>query len=418
MKRLTMVLIFVALGAAVWGAYWYWQQPAAGTAVEGKAGVKAAKGGKGAGKRGAGGPVSVNVIEVKRQAMPVVIDAVGTVESEHTVAVRPQMNGVLEAVMFREGDRVRQGQVLFRIDARPMRAAVEQARAALARDQAQLAQARAQESRLKPLSEKEYITVQEYEVAATQAKSSEATVASNRAALEQAQLQLSYASITAPISGRTGSLSVKAGNLVNAGTGGLPLVVINSTQPILVSLSVPERQLDDVRRVWNTPELKVQISPNPNAPTIAQGELVFIDNTVNPQTGTIVLKARVKNEKEELWPGQFVAARIVLRIERDAIVLPEAVVQPGQDGPFVYVVKDGRAQAVTIEVDRQIGELVVISKGLTGTEKIIREAPPTLVSGSPVTIRGESGEPGKGGEERKGGKATGQAAQQQLEGPK
>ena len=399
MKRVSMVLIFAALAAAVFGGYWYWQRPASPVTADNKV---AAKGGKGEGKRG--GPVAVSIVEAKRQPMPVVIDAVGTVESEHTVAVRPQMSGVLDAVMFKEGDRVQKGQVLFRIDARPMRAAVEQARAALARDQAQLSQAQAQETRLRPLAEKEYITRQEYEVAATQAKSSEATVAANRAALEQAQLQLSYASISAPISGRTGSLSVKPGNLVSAGTAGVPLVVINSTQPILVTLSVPQRQLDDVRRAWNTPDLKVQISSNPGAPTVAEGSLVFIDNTVNPQTGTITLKARVKNDKEELWPGQFVAARIVLRLEQDAVVLPEGAVQPGQDGSFVYVVKDGNAQSVNVTIDRQIGDLVVISKGLTGVEQVIRDVPPTLKAGAPVTIRGPGNERAQGSGARKGEK--------------
>lgn len=406
MKRVSMVLIFAALAAALLGGYWYWQQPASSPTADKKAG---AKGGKGQGKRG--GPVTVSVVEAKRQPMPVVIDAVGTVESEHVVAVRPQASGVLDAVMFKEGDRVKKGQVLFRIDARPMRAAAEQARAALTRDQAQLSQAQAQETRLRPLAEKEYISRQEYEVAATQAKATEATVAANRAALEQAQLQLSYAAITAPISGRTGSLSVKAGNLVSAGTGGAPLVVINSTQPILVNMSVPQRQLDAVRRAWNTPELKVQISPNPGAPAIAEGALVFIDNTVNPQTGTIALKARVKNEKEELWPGQFVAARIVLRLEQDAIVLPEAAVQPGQDGSFVYVVKDGKAQSVSVTVDRQVGDLVVISKGLTGAEQIIREVPPTLTAGTPVIVRAPGAEGAKGGGARKVDKAREQSAQ-------
>jgi RND family efflux transporter MFP subunit len=395
MKRLTMVIIFAVLGAAVLGGYWYSQQP---SGAADKAGSKAK--GKGAGKRG-GGPVVVSTVEAKRQSMPVVIDAVGTVESEHSVAVRPQTNGVLEAVLFKEGDRVKQGQVLFRIDARPMRAALEQSRAAMARDQAQLLQAQAQEARLKPLAEKDYITKQEYDVALTQAKALDATMAANRAAVEQAQVQLSYATITAPISGRTGSLSVRAGNLVSAGTGGTPLVVINSTQPILVNLSVPQRHLDAVRSAWNTPDLKVEISPNPSSPAIAQGALVFIDNAVNPTTGTIALKARVKNEREELWPGQFVAARIVLRMESDAIVLPESAVQPGQEGPFVYIVKDGRARTQNVTVDRQVGELAVISKGLTGSEQIIGEVPPTLTDGSQVTLK-SGGEPAKGSGKGKG----------------
>ncbi len=398
MKRLSMLVVFVLVAALGGGGYWYWQKSSAAEAGKDKARVKAEVKGKG---RGGGGPIPVRTTAVKRQAMPVVVDAVGTVESEHSVAVRPQVSGVLQAVLFKEGDYVKAGQVLFRIDPRPMQAALAQSQAAVNRDEAQLAQARAQETRLRPLAEKEYITRQEYDVATTQAKSLEATVAANKAVVEQAQLQLSYSQITAPIAGRTGSLGVKSGNLVTGGTGGAPLVVINSTRPILVSLSVPQRNLDEVRKVWGSPELKVQIAPSGSGATIAEGDLVFIDNTVNPTTGTILLKARVKNEREELWPGQFVSARIVLRIERDAMVLPEGAIQPGQEGPFVFVAKDGRAQMQSIQVDRQIGEQVVITKGLKGDEQIVIEVPPTLAAGSQISLRAEGEE--KGGK-RKGGK--------------
>ncbi len=406
--------IFLVIAVLAGGGFYWWKtqsgtgapQAAAdkGQKSEGKSAKGEGKSGKGAGRR-ASGPISVRTVTVSREPMPVVVNTVGTVESEHSVAVRPQMNGILDAVLFKEGDRVKQGQDLFRIDARSMQAAADQAGAALARDQAQLAQARAQEARLRPLMEKDYITRQEYDVAATQAKALESTVNANKAVLDMAQMQLSYAQVKAPISGRTGSLSVRAGNLVTAGTGGAPLVVINSTQPILVNLSVPQRYLDDVRRAWNTPDLKVEISPNPGTPAVASGALVFIDNTVNPTTGTIVLKARVKNDKEELWPGQFIAARIVLRIEQDALVLPESAVQPGQDGPFVFVVRDGRARVQNIVIDRQIGERVVISKGLTGSEQIVAEAPPTLVADSQVVVRDPGSEGGKGGGKRKGGKS-------------
>lgn len=398
MKRLIMLGGFAVIGAMLLGGYWYWQQPA-GAVTEKSAG----KTGKGAGKRGSG-PVLVGTVTAKRQPMPVVVDAVGTVESEHSVAIRPQTSGVLEAILFKEGDPVKQGQVLFRIDSRPMVASVEQARAGLARDQAQLAQAQAQEVRLRPLAEKDYITKSEYEVALTQSKSLQATVESNRAALEQAQLQLSYAVITSPIGGRTGSLSVRSGNLVSAGTGGLPLVVINSTRPILVSLSVPQRYLDDVRRAWAEGVIKVEISPNAAGSPATEGSLIFIDNAVNQQTGTIVLKARVKNDKEELWPGQFVAARIVLKIEQDALVLPESAVLPGQDGSFVYVAKDGRAQLQNVQVDRQVDELVVISKGLAGGEEIVKDVPPTLANGSTIAVRGAERKEGKGGDDGKNGK--------------
>lgn len=388
-------LVIFALGGG--GAFYWWK-----TQTGGKSAETAKAEGK-AGRRG-GGPISVSAVKVGREAMPVVIDAVGSVESEHSVAVRPQVSGVLEAVLFKEGDHVREGQPLFRLDARPMRASVDQARAALTRDQAQFSQAQAQEARLRPLMEKDYVTRQEYDVAATQAKALESTVNANKASLEQAQLQLGYATIVAPIAGRTGSLSVRAGNLVTGGTGGAPLVVINSMRPILVSLSVPQRYLEDVRKVWGTADLKVDISLNPGAPPVAQGQLIFIDNMVNPTTGTITFKARVKNEKEELWPGQFIAARIVLRVEPNAMVLPEAAVLPGQDGPFVYAVRDGRAKVQKVTVDRQIGGRLVISAGLDGSEEVLINVPPSVTDGSQVALRGE-GKDGKEGKEGKKGKA-------------
>jgi len=403
MKRLSMIVLFGVIAAVAGGGYWYWQKSSTDGGDKGVAKAEGKVKGKG---KGRGGPIAVRTVTVKRQAMPVVIDAVGSVESEHSVAIRSQVNGALTAVTFKEGDYVKQGQVLFRIDSRPMQAAVAQTQAGVSRDEAQLAQARAQESRLRPLAEKEYITRQEYDVAATQAKSLEATVAANKAVVDAAQLQLAYAQITAPISGRTGSLSVKAGNLVAGGVGGNPLVIINSTKPIMVALSVPQRNLDDIRQIWGKQELKVEVAPSGGGGTIATGTLVFIDNAVNPTTGTILVKARVKNENEELWPGQFVAARIVLRVEADAMTLPEGAIQPGQDGPFVFVVRNSRAEIQNVTVDRQLGDQVVISKGLKGDEQIVIEVPPTLTGGSQITLRGEgeSDSKGKGKGKGKGGK--------------
>ncbi len=402
-------IVFLVLCVAGGGGYYWWQKNAASkdAAAKGTEATASKSEGGAKGKKGRGGPIPVRTITPKRQPMPVIIDAVGTVEAEHSVAVRPQISGVLTAVQFKEGDYVKQGQLLFQIDPRPLQAAVEQSRAAVKRDEAQLAQARVQESRLRPLVDKDYVTRQEYEVAATTAKALEATVNANRAALEQAQLQLGYSRIVAPISGRTGSLSVKSGNLVSAGTGGAPLVVINSTRPILVALPVPQRYLEDVRKYWGTPDLKVEIAADRGAATMVEGKLVFIDNTVNPSTGTILLKAQVANEKEELWPGQFLAARIVLRVEQDAMVLPEGAIQPGQEGPFVFSVEDNRARVRNIVIDRQVGEFVVITKGLKGDEQIVIDVPPTLAPNSPVVLGGvESKGKGKG----KGGKGKGKGA--------
>ena len=416
MNRLSMVGMFALIAAMAGGGYWYWQKSAVEGADKGKAVAQGKDGKEVKGKgKGRGGPVVVRMAAAKRQAMPVVIDAVGSVEAEQSVAIRPQIAGTLTAVLFKEGDYVRQGQALFNIDSRPMQVSVAQTSAAVTRDEAQLAQARAQESRLRPLAEKEYITRQEYDVAATQAKSLEATVVANKAVVDAAKLQLSYAQITSPISGRTGSLSVKAGTLLAVGNNVLPLVNINSTKPILVALSVPQRSLDDIRAVWTSKkDLKVEIAPNGGGPLIATGSLVFIDNAVNPATGTILVKARIKNDKENLWPGQFVAGRIVLRVEEDAVTVPESAIQPGQEGPFVYVVKEGRARLQYVTVNRQIGREVVISKGLQGDEQLVIEVPPTLTNGSQVTLGGTG--KGGGGGSKGGGKAKAEESDKAPEG--
>jgi multidrug efflux system membrane fusion protein len=405
-------IVFVLLCAIGGGGYYWWNAKATTQQTAGADDKAEGKSAKGKGKKGRGGPIPVKTVMPKRQPMPVIIDAVGTVESEHSVSIRPQASGVLTAVSFKEGDYVKQGQLLFQIDPRPMQAAVEQSRAAVIRDEAQLKQAQAQEERLRPLVEKDYVTRQEYDVAATQAKSLEATVNANRAALEQAQIQLAYSRIVAPISGRTGSLSVKAGNLVTAGTSGTPLVIVNSTRPILVAIPVPQRYLNDVRKYWGTPDLKVEIATDRGGATLVEGRLVFIDYTVNPATGTILLKAQIPNEKEELWPGQFLAARIVLRVEQDALVLPEGAVQPGQEGPYVFVVRDGRARVVNIAVDRQVGEQVVIADGLKGEEQVVIDVPPTLAPNSPVAVGGSEPGKSKGKGKGKGGKKAEVAADQ------
>src|SRR5215213_3306543 len=206
MKRLNMLLVFVAIAAIAGGGYWYWTTqatPAPAAAADG-----AAKGkGKGKGK-GQGGPITVRVTQAVVKPMPVLIEAVGTVEPERSVQVRAQVSGVLQAVHFKEGDSVKAGQVLFQIDPRTFQAQYNQALAALARDKAQLENARAQQERLQPLLKREYITRQEYDVAVTSAKSLEATVQADQAAAEAARIQLEFARIRAPISGRTGALAV------------------------------------------------------------------------------------------------------------------------------------------------------------------------------------------------------------------
>lgn len=394
-----MVLVFAVIGLVAGGGYWYWSQQASGAAGEGETSPSPKAKGKGKGK--GGGVLTVRAAQAVARPMPVLIEAVGTVEPEHSVQVRAQVGGVLQSVFFKEGDRVKAGQMLFQIDPATYQAQYNQALAALARDRAQLENARAQQQRLEPLLKREFITRQEYDVAVTSTKSLEATVQADQAAAEQSRIQLSYCRITAPIGGRTGTLAIRAGNLVVPASTGTPLVTINTMDPILVSFSIPERQLDELRRYESDPQMHIDIVPDRNAPAVAQGKLVFVDNTVTPQTGTVLLKTRVPNANEVIWPGQFVNVRVTLTIESEAVVVPEAAVQPGQDGSFVYVIdENSKVKVQPVVISRQIGGDVVIASGIKAGDRVITEIPQALAPGATVQIGGESkggkGEKGKG----------------------
>jgi multidrug efflux system membrane fusion protein len=317
--------------------------------------------------------------------------------------VRAQVSGVLQSVQFKEGDKVKAGQLLFQIDPRTFEASYRQSQAQLARDTAQLENAKVQQERLEPLLKREFITRQEFDVAVTSTKSLEATVAADRALVEQARIQVEFARITAPISGRTGTLAIKSGNLVPTAGGGVPLVTINSTDPILVSFSVPERQLDDIRRYQYDKDMRIDILPDRAGPAAAEGKLVFIDNTVTPQTGTVLLKTKVDNGKEVLWPGQFVTVRIVLKIDPEAVVVPEAAVQPGQDSSFVYLIgENDRVEVRPVKVSRQIGTEIVIASGVKAGDRVITEIPQALETGATVRVAGADGKGDKGKGKGKG----------------
>ena len=394
MKRLVMAVVFLAIAAGGYGAWWWWQQ--SGTfSAEGK-------GGKGKGK-GKGAPLFVKSAKAVAKPMPVLIEAVGSVEPEHSVQVRAQVSGVLQSVLFKEGDKVKAGQQLFQIDPRTFEALYRQSQAQLARDEAQLENAKVQRDRLEPLLKREFITRQEFDVAVTSTKSLEATVAADRALLEQARIQLDFTRIQAPIGGRTGSLAIKPGNLVPTAGGGVPLVTINSTDPMLVSFSIPERQLEEIRRYQYEKDMRIEIMTDRSGPAAAEGKLVFIDNTVTPQTGTVVLKTRVMNRDENLWPGQFVNVRIILRIEAEAVVVPEAAVQPGQDGSFVYLIDPANKVVVQpVKVSRQIGNEVVIAAGVKPGDQVITEIPQALEPGATVRFAGAESKGGEAGKGKKG----------------
>ncbi len=369
MKRrlLIIVSVVIALAASIW---WLTKPPSA-------------RGGDRVGRA-----LIVDVQPVARRAMPLVLEAVGTVEAERSVEVRAQVSGILKQVSFTEGAHVRAGAPLFEIDPAQLVAAVEQAKATLARDRAQAENAQAQLDRLTPLMERDFITRGEYDQARASAIAAAATVTADQAALQKARIDLGYTRISAPIAGRTGNLALKPGNLVSANT---LLVTINQTQPALVRFTVPQQQLSRVREHAQGEGIVVEArADSPAGNLLDTGKLVFIDNAVNAQTGTVLLKARLPNAKEMLLPGQFVGVRMILVTEPDRVVVPEAAVQAGQDGAFVYLLDVGKARMQPIEVDRQVGDEVVVAKGLAGGESVIVRFPRDLAPGAAVTTTAQA----------------------------
>lgn len=325
----------------------------------------------------------VNTVTVTATAVPITLDAMGTVEAEQSVAIRAEVSAVLQSIHFREGDMVKAGQLLFELDAGTQQAEMEKARANLARNQATWYEARKQARRLESLAAKEYVTQQEYAQAMTQEQAARAAVHADQAALKAAQLQLAHTRITAPLSGRAGILSVKPGNLVSAATA-TPLVVINATQPVLVAFSIPQQQLLGIREQQSKAPLTVEVRREGKDAVLATGTLAFIDNAVDTQTGTIRMKARIPNQDEAIWPGELVALRLVLALQQDALVIPETAVQPGQNGPFVYLVNDGKARMQPIVVTRQSGSQVIVGSGLQRGQQVIVNPPKSLRPDSAV----------------------------------
>jgi multidrug efflux system membrane fusion protein len=339
--------------------------------------------------------IPVQALTIKPAALPLTLDALGTVEAEQSVAIRAEISGVLEKVHFREGDLVQAGQLLFQIDAGTQQAEVEKAQANLMRDQAALQEAQVQAKRLKSLAEKEFITQQEYAQAGVQEQSTSAAVRADQASLRAMQLQLAHARITSPITGRIGALNIKQGNLVSAGSV-TPLVTINATQAVMISFSVPQQQLQKIRQQQHKGALKVELRRESQTTVIATGSLAFIDNTVDTQTGSIRLKARIPNKQELIWPGELLTVRLILEIQTDALLVPETAVQTGQNGTFVYVITEGKARVQTIEIARQEGTQVAVAKGLSVGQQVILNPPKNLKPDSLVELLGApSGVPPK-----------------------
>ena len=274
--------------------------------------------------------VLVTVAPVVQKAMPLEIRVIGTAEAESTVAVHAQITGAITSVNFKEGDDVAEGQVLFTLDRRPFEATLLQVQANLARDLAQAEDARTQSERYQTLAGRGLVSGQELQAKATAAAALNATVEADRAAVENAKVQLDYATVKAPISGRTGALIVHPGNLVRANDA-TALVVINRIAPINVSFGIPEGQLPAFKRYLAERTLRVEANA-PSETVASMGHITFTDNAVDPTTGTIKIKGSFANEDRRLWPGQFVNVVVTLKTDPAAIVVPAAAIQAGRQG--------------------------------------------------------------------------------------
>jgi multidrug efflux system membrane fusion protein len=334
-------------------------------------------------------PVPVRAARAVHEDARVELRAIGTVEPYTTVAVRAQVDGQLAETYVAEGQEVRRGERLFLIDPRPVEATLRQAEAKLARDRAQADNARREHRRLARLFESGVVSRDELDRARTQAAAFEADVAADQAAVEAARIELGYTSIQSPIDGRIGQVLVHPGNVVDANE--TALTVINQLRPIYVAFSVPQQDLPAVRRHAAAGPLAVEAIASGNGGA-TPGELVFINNTVDAATGTVLLKARFPNPEEELWPGQFVDVALHLRTEPQAVVIPAQAVQTGQQGAYVFVVRDdGTVESRAVVTGQSFDGRVVVREGVAAGEQVVTEGQLRLAPGIRVAVRDGAG---------------------------
>ncbi len=339
------------------------------------------------GRANPGGAVPVVATTVAKKPMPVIVDAVGTVQAIASIQIKPRTDSQIVKVHVEEGALVKEGDLLFELDARTLKAQLGQIDAQIRKNQAQLVQTRRDLQRFEDLLGKNAGTVVQRDNAQTAVKSAEAQLEADEAAKASVQTLLTYTEIRAPVSGRIGSIASKAGAVVRVGDNSVnsTLATINQIDPIFVTFAIPQVILPELRSAMAKGPVVVQaIVDDTRKPP---GAMAFIENTVDPNTGTVTAKARIANATEVLWPGQFVKVEIVLGIEPQAISVPSAAVQLGPQGPYVFVVKDGAAELRQVLVKRtQEGE-AVIGKGLSEGEQVVVDGQLRLVNGAAVAVR-------------------------------
>lgn len=368
MRKLLAAAIIVALGA---GLYFYF-------------------GGKPPASKAATGPQGAPVVaaDAGRQDVAVNFRTIGNIQPFTTVSVKSRVDGHVVAVAFQEGQIVKKGELLFTIDPRPFEADLKQAEAALARDKALLEKAKLDLARYTELAKKDYAPKQQLDQAIANAASAAATVKSDEAAVEHARLQLAYTAIRSPVQGRTGNILIQLGNVVKANDT-VSMVVINQTQPIYATFAVPERNLPDIQRRMSQGVLMVEALPQGDRGAAIQGELTFVNNTVDTSTGTIQMKATFANQPERLTPGQSVNVTLTLAHKTQAVVIPSEAVQIGPNGQYVYVVKqDMTVEQRPVVTSVNEGGMTVIESGIEAGEKVVKEGQLRLFPGAKVRLQG------------------------------
>jgi multidrug efflux system membrane fusion protein len=340
-------------------------------------------------------PAPVLVAPVAVRTIPVVVDAVGTVEAYSAVVVRAQVNGEIIAVHFREGQDVKAGQPLFTLDRRATDAAIRKTEATLARLVAVQKNARVNAERYEKLVGDGIVTREQYDSYRTQAESAEAEVTAARAELDNLRVQLSYLTIKAPIAGRTGNLAVDRGNLVKANE--TAMVTLNQIRPIHVTFAIPERELARVRHYLGKGKVKVEARLAGDSSPPETGVVTFFDNAVDPATATIKLKGTFPNPKSRLWPGQFASVRMTLASLADAVVVPSQAVQTGQKGQYLFVVSGDTAELRPVRIGGTHQELTVVEEGVRPGESVIVDGQMRVVPGGKVSLKQPTDKQGSGG---------------------
>jgi multidrug efflux system membrane fusion protein len=331
--------------------------------------------------------VPVTVAMVTRRDVPILLQGLGTVQASNTIAIRSQIDGKLQSVDFVEGQEVHQGDTLAVIDPRALRAALDQVVAKKAQDQAQLIAVQKDLDRFKTLALKNFETQQNLDTQQAKVDQLKATIDGDQGAIESAQTQLSYTTITAPIDGRVGFRQVDAGNIIHANDQN-PLTVLTQVRPVVATFTLPQKDLADVRAAMLRGSVPALAFDQDNIRQLAAGELLLVDNQIDQSTSTIRLKARFANTDDQLWPGEFVHLRVQVDTRKGAVTVPPVALQRGPQGYYAWVIKtDNTAEQRPIEAAQVNDEVAVVTKGLSPDERVVVNGQYRLQAGSRVDAK-------------------------------